>query len=95
MTTVTSTSSITQYQNMNKMVSGQSPKSPSMFREMLENTAHAVRTNEQMGYQQAYGGMDVTKLSTYTAELDLHITTITALRDKVVSAFLELQKMQI
>ena len=94
MTTITSTSSMAQYQRMNKMFNTSS-QGPSAFRKMLENTAEAVRTNEHMGYQQAYGNMDVTKLSTYTAELDLHITTLTALRDKVIGAFLELQKMQI
>ncbi len=61
----------------------------------LKGTADSVRTNEGLAKQQVLDKVDLTRLTTDTAQLDVAITTITALRDKVISAIQELQKMPI
>ncbi len=61
----------------------------------LKDTADSVRTNEGLAKQHVVDNVDLTRLTTDTAQLDVAITTITALRDKVIGAIQELQKMPI
>ena len=61
----------------------------------LKDAVKATKENENLVNQKAFDHVDLTKVTTDTAQLDVMITTITALRDKVVSAIQELQKMPI
>jgi flagellar hook-basal body complex protein FliE len=61
----------------------------------LKETADSVRSNESLAKQHVVDNVDLTRLTTDTAQLDVAITTITALRDKVIGAIQELQKMPI
>lgn len=61
----------------------------------LKDTAESVRANEGLSQQHVLDKVDLTRLTTDTAQLDVAITTITALRDKVINAIQELQKMPI
>ena len=61
----------------------------------LKESSESVKQNEKLATGQVYDKVDITKLTTDTAQLDVMVTTITALRDKVVAAIQELQKMQI
>ena len=61
----------------------------------LKDVTTQVRQNEKNVTQNVLGDMDLTKLTTDTAQLDVMISTITALRDKVITAIQELQKMPI
>lgn len=69
------------------------------FKDLLKNTmessADSLRQNEKLGVQQMLGETDITKLTTDTAKVEAVVTGLSALRDKIVSAFQELQKMQI
>ncbi len=69
------------------------------FKDLLQNTmeqsAEALRSNEKLGVQQMMGEVDITKLTTDTAKVEAVVTGLSALRDKIVTAFQELQKMQI
>lgn len=61
----------------------------------LKDAVKATKENENLVNQKAFDQVDLTKVTTDTAQLDVMITTITALRDKVVNAIQELQKMPI
>lgn len=61
----------------------------------LKDAVKATKDNEKLVNQKAFEQVDLTKVTTDTAQLDVMISTITALRDKVVNAIQELQKMPI
>lgn len=61
----------------------------------LKDAVKATKENEKLVNQKAFDQVDLTKVTTDTAQLDVMISTITALRDKVVNAIQELQKMPI
>lgn len=69
------------------------------FQDLLTKTmtqaGQAVRENEQMAKKQALGEIDLTQMVTNTAQLDVMVSTLTALRDKIISGVQELQKMPI
>lgn len=73
----------------------QGPGFQDVLSQSLKDARQAVKTNEQMVKQQVVDDVDLTKLTTDTAQLDVMITTVTALRDKVINAIQELQKMPI
>lgn len=61
----------------------------------LRDASQAVKSNEQLVKGQVVDRVDLTKLTTDTAQLDVMVSTITALREKVINAIQELQKMPI
>ncbi len=77
--------------NMNKVSKG----FQDVLSESLKEVAKAAKDNEALVSQKAFDQADLTKVTTDTAQLDVMISTITALRDKVISAIQELQKMPI
>lgn len=100
MTTITGMgSAFKQYKMMDGMGSANSASGTKGFQDVLSDTmkdvVKATRENEKMVHQKAFDQVDLTKVTTDTAQLDVMITTITALRDKVVNAIQELQKMPI
>ncbi|WP_010299295.1 flagellar hook-basal body complex protein FliE [Candidatus Odyssella thessalonicensis] len=73
----------------------QAPAFNELLAQSLKEASHAVKANEHMAKQQVVDQVDLTKLTTDTAKLDVMISTVTALRDKVINAIQELQKMPI
>lgn len=89
--------------NQYKMIDGIGKNTPHTgqkgFQDVLSDTMkdmiETTRANEKLVHQKAFDQVDLTKVTTDTAQLDVMISTVTALRDKVVNAIQELQKMPI
>ncbi|AIK96812.1 flagellar hook-basal body complex protein FliE [Candidatus Odyssella acanthamoebae] len=72
----------------------QGPGFQDILSQSLKNTSQAIKSNEQLAKQQVVDQVDLTKLTTSTAQLDVKIAEITAFRDKILGAIQELLKMQ-
>jgi len=66
-----------------------------VLKDSLKDAAQSIRSNEKMVSQGVFNQADLTTLTTETAQLDVMISTLTALRDKVVATIQEVQKMPI
>lgn len=87
-----------QYNKIAGMGGQKSPQGPGfqdILSQALKDTAQAVKTNEQLGKQQVVDQVDLTKLTTDTAQLEVQLATLKAIQEKVVNAIQELQKMPI
>jgi flagellar hook-basal body complex protein FliE len=66
-----------------------------VLKNVMEQSAETVRNNEKVGLQQTLTEGDITKVAIDTAQVEALVTGLSAIRDKLVTAFQEVQKMQI
>lgn len=97
MTSIMGTSSaFSQYKKIDQIAGNKATGNfQDLLKDSLKDAAQAVRSNEKMVSQGVFKQTDLTTLSTETAQLDVMISTLTALRDKVVATIQEIQKMPI
>lgn len=66
-----------------------------VLQQTLYQSANDLRSHESLSVQSTVEDVDMTRLITGAAELDVKVSTVVALRDKLVNIVNELEKMQI
>lgn len=74
--------------------SGSSEGFSNILQKTLAQSADDLRSHESLSVKSTMEDVDLTQLITGAAEIDVSVSTVMALRDKIVNLINELMKMQ-